>query len=86
MTASPQMIHQGKLLFNSQCNACHGTDAVAGPIPDLRYASKGVHEQFENIVLGGARAPLGMPSFAKILKPDQVKAIEAYILSRAAEK
>jgi PQQ-dependent dehydrogenase (methanol/ethanol family) len=86
MTASPQMIHQGKLLFNSQCNACHGTDAVAGPIPDLRYASKGVHEQFQNIVLGGARAPLGMPSFAKILKPDQVKAIEAYILSRAAEK
>jgi quinohemoprotein ethanol dehydrogenase len=56
------------------------------PNPDLRYASKGVHEQFEKIVLGGARASLGMPSFAKILKPDQVKAIEAYILSRAAEK
>jgi mono/diheme cytochrome c family protein len=34
-------------------------------------------------VLGGARRQLGMPSFKDALKPDQVRAIEAYILSRA---
>jgi mono/diheme cytochrome c family protein len=54
-------------------------------MPDLRYASKAVHEQFEAIVLGGTRASLGMPSFKKILTADQVRSIEAYILSRARE-
>jgi quinohemoprotein ethanol dehydrogenase len=85
LNASPKTVHTGKLLFNDQCSGCHGNDAVAGALPDLRYASKGVHEQFEKIVLGGARASLGMPSFAKILKAEQVHAIEAYVLSRAAE-
>jgi hypothetical protein len=44
-----------------------------------------VHEHFEEIVLGGARASLGMPSFQKILTAGQVRAIQAYILSRARE-
>jgi len=83
MNLSPKLIHEGKLLFNSECSGCHGTDAVAGPLPDLRYASKTVHEQFQAIVLGGTRAPQGMPSFAKVFTPEQVRAIEAYILSRA---
>ena len=58
---------------------------VAGPLPDLRYATRQVHEQFEAIVLGGARASLGMPPFKDLLKPDQVKAIQAFVLSRAKE-
>jgi len=85
MNAPPNTVHLGKLLFNDQCSGCHGNEAVAGALPDLRYASKTVHEQFEKIVLGGERASLGMPSFAKILKPEQVHAIEVYVLSRAAE-
>jgi mono/diheme cytochrome c family protein len=64
---------------------CHGFNVVAGPIPDLRYASKEVHDQFEQIVLGGQREMLGMPSFKKILNSEQVRAIQAYVLSRAAE-
>jgi mono/diheme cytochrome c family protein len=64
---------------------CHGFNVVAGPIPDLRYASKEVHDQFEQIVVGGQREILGMPSFKKILNADQVRAIQAYVLSRAAE-
>jgi quinohemoprotein ethanol dehydrogenase len=58
---------------------------VAGPLPDLRYATKAVHEQFESIVRGGARASLGMPSFKDLLSAEQVRAIEAYVLSRASE-
>jgi quinohemoprotein ethanol dehydrogenase len=83
MNASPKVIREGGLLFNDQCSGCHGVNAVGGPLPDLRYTSKTVHEQFEAIVLGGARASLGMPSFQKILKLEQVRAIQAYILSRA---
>jgi quinohemoprotein ethanol dehydrogenase len=53
-------------------------------IPDLRYATAETHHQFESIVLGGAREQFGMPSFKDALKRDQVRAIQAYILSRAA--
>jgi PQQ-dependent dehydrogenase (methanol/ethanol family) len=84
-SASAKTIKQGGMLFNSVCAPCHGINAVAGPTPDLRYLNKGTHEQFQNIVLGGARASLGMPSFQKILTPDQVQAIQAYILTRSKE-
>jgi len=40
---------------------------------------------YEAIVIGGARARLGMPSFQDLLTRDQVRAIQAYILSRAQE-
>ena len=75
----------GELLFNDQCAGCHGPDAVGGALPDLRYLTKGEHEQFEAIVLGGSRASVGMPSFGKILNADQVRAIQAYVLTHAAE-
>jgi quinohemoprotein ethanol dehydrogenase len=83
--ASPQVVHQGELLFADNCAGCHGMKAVAGPLPDLRYASKETLEGIQDIVLGGRRATLGMPSFQKILNPEQVHAIQAYIVSRARE-
>jgi quinohemoprotein ethanol dehydrogenase len=85
LASSPKEIYNGGLLFNGECANCHGLNAVAGPLPDLRYASKEVHEQFESIVLGGARASQGMPSFAKILNQAQVRSIHAYIVSRARD-
>jgi glucose dehydrogenase len=83
--APPQMVHQGELLFNDHCGGCHGINAVAGPLPDLRYASKETLDGIEGIVLGGKRAAEGMPSFAKILNASQVQAIRAFIVSRAQE-
>jgi len=83
--ASPKTIQEGNLLFNANCGPCHGINAVAGPVPDLRYASKEVHQDFDNIVLGGSRASAGMPSFKNILNAHQVHAIHAYVVSRAAE-
>jgi quinohemoprotein ethanol dehydrogenase len=85
MNASPEMIHDGQLLYAANCTSCHGLNVVAGPLPDLRYSTRQVHEQFEAIVLGGARATLGMPPFKDLLTPDQVKAIQAYVLSRSKE-
>ena len=80
--ASPRVVHEGNLLFNTHCAGCHGINAVAGPLPDLRYSSKDTLEHIDDIVLGGKRASLGMPSFAKILDASQVRAIQAYIISR----
>ncbi len=85
MNTPPATIHQGSLLYGFHCAGCHGLNVVAGPLPDLRYANKATHEQFDSIVRGGARASLGMPSFEKLLTAEQAHAIEAYILSRAAE-
>ncbi len=85
MNATPAMIREGEVLFGKHCFYCHGVSVVSSSgVPDLRYAAAETHKQFESIVLGGARQQLGMPSFQDALKRDQVRAIEAYILSRAA--
>jgi PQQ-dependent dehydrogenase (methanol/ethanol family) len=83
--ATAQVVHQGGLLFNDHCAPCHGINAVAGPLPDLRYTDKDTLQGIEAIVLGGDRAAAGMPSFQKILNPSQVRAIQAYIVARAKE-
>ena len=85
MNATPAMIREGDVLFGRHCFYCHGVGVVSSSgVPDLRYATAATHHQFESIVLGGARQQMGMPSFKDALTPDQVRAIEAYILSRAA--
>ncbi len=85
MNASPASVREGKFLYASFCYRCHGVDAVAGAsIPDLRYATAETHRQFAAIVLGGVRESRGMPSFKDLLTREQVRAIQAYVLSRAA--
>jgi quinohemoprotein ethanol dehydrogenase len=83
--ASPATIAEGRGLYDTYCYSCHGVDVVAGALPDLRYATADVHRDFEAIVLKGARAPLGMPSFGDLLSPEQARAIQAYVLHRARE-
>jgi quinohemoprotein ethanol dehydrogenase len=85
VNASPQVVREGGNLFNANCAPCHGINAIAGPLPDLRYANKETLEGIEDIVLRGSRASAGMPSFEKILNAMQVRAIQAYIVSRARE-
>jgi quinohemoprotein ethanol dehydrogenase len=82
---NPQRVHEGALLFNSNCFFCHGLNAVAGPLPDLRYSSKEVLDSLGSIVRGGTRVSYGMPSYKKILTAKEVKAIRSYIISRTQE-
>jgi mono/diheme cytochrome c family protein len=85
MNASPATIHEGSVLYTRYCFYCHGVGAASGSaVPDLRYATAETHHQFESIVLGGTRESRGMPSFKDALKPDQARAIQAYVLSQAA--
>ena len=84
LATTPAMVAEGALHYRTFCQTCHGLDAIAGPVPDLRYSTAEVHAQLDSIVLGGARKHLGMPSFADKLDRDKVKRIQAYILSRAA--
>jgi quinohemoprotein ethanol dehydrogenase len=82
---SPQVVKEGQHLYGSWCARCHGWNAIAGPLPDLRYASKQTLDGIEAIVLGGTRAAAGMPSYAKLLNAEQVQAIRAFIVARARE-
>ena len=82
---NPQIVHKGALLFNSNCFVCHGLNALAGPLPDLRYSSKETLDSLASIVLGGALTSEGMPSYKKVLTAKEVEAIRAYIISRAQE-
>ena len=79
---------RGEGLYAANCAVCHGVGAVSGGVlPDLRHVSDEVNQNFEAIVLGGARVKQGMPSFAKRLSKADLAAIEAYLSrQRAAEK
>jgi quinohemoprotein ethanol dehydrogenase len=83
LDVSPAVLAQGRQLYDAHCFGCHGVGAAAGPLPDLRYASELVHREFENIVLRGTRAPLGMPSFGDLLSSAEAQAIRAYVIQRA---
>jgi quinohemoprotein ethanol dehydrogenase len=80
---TPAAIREGQMLYGTFCFRCHGVNVIAGPLPDLRYSTAEVHGQFEAIVRGGARKDLGMPSFADKLNSQQLRAIQAYVLSRS---
>ncbi|MGH7469613.1 MAG: PQQ-dependent dehydrogenase, methanol/ethanol family [Longimicrobiales bacterium] len=86
LTARAADIAEGAVLYEYYCSFCHGTGVVSGSgVPDLRYATRTTHEQFEPIVRGGLRAPLGMPSFGDNLTAAQVRMVQAHVLQRARE-
>jgi quinohemoprotein ethanol dehydrogenase len=76
---TPAMLAMGSGLFTENCSICHSNQPRA-PLPDLRRLDKARHEAFNQIVLEGLFTPNGMPHFEDLLKPDQVKAIHAFLI------
>ena len=77
---------KGRVAFYSNtCDLCHGEEAVGGPgsVPDLRKASAETHDLFAAIVLGGLRKDKGMPVFQGAISPEELNALQAYILQQA---
>jgi hypothetical protein len=56
---------------------------TSGLYSDLRYSTRAVHEQWEEIVLGGARKSAGLASFADRIGSQEARDIEAYVIARA---
>ena len=76
----------GRQQYEARCSRCHGGDVVSsGMVPDLRYANKGMHEIFPQVVRGGVLREFGMPSFSEDLTSEQVRSIQGYILNRALQ-
>ena len=51
--------------------------------PDLRVMTMDVHEQFVDIVIGGARAEQGMPGFGDTLSNADAEALRQYLIGEA---
>lgn len=84
LTASAETIAAGHRAFAHRCSACHGMGAVSGGVlPDLRYSSAEVFEQWDAIVLGGSKMTGGMPGFSDILTTEDSQAIRAYVIERS---
>jgi len=75
----------GQGTYDRLCSNCHGDNAVSvKSIPDLRYsATLRRASDWTAIVIGGARAPKGMPSFKEMLAEDEAENIRHYIVSEA---
>jgi quinohemoprotein ethanol dehydrogenase len=85
-TASADTIARGEAAYNKTCRLCHGGSLISGGmIPDLRFMSAQTHQQFDAIVLGGARANQGMASFADVVSIDDAQAIHAYVIDVSAK-
>lgn len=86
-TSSAEVVAQGKNLFDSAgCKVCHGVLADIGwgsTIRDLRYLTKEGHAQWNDVVLGGSRKILGMPSFKEWLSEEESRALQAFVIEQA---
>ena len=83
--------YEGWRQYNVQCARCHGQDALPNPVaanllvslaPGGPAADKAA---FTKVVTDG-RESKGMPAFKKIVTPEQVDAIYAYLKGRAEKK
>jgi quinohemoprotein ethanol dehydrogenase len=84
MLVGEDVIAAGEALYAHYCVTCHGVRARGG-VKDLRYMSDDTRRHFEDIVIGGLRAKQGMAPFADVLTSDDVRKLNAYLISRADE-
>jgi quinohemoprotein ethanol dehydrogenase len=84
--ASAETLASGAGLFAQNCAVCHGIGATGGGglLPDLRQSAPAVFNKFQQIVHDGSLLSVGMPAFKGWLKPAEVEAIRAYLLSKRA--
>jgi cytochrome c oxidase cbb3-type subunit III len=79
----PKTLALGKSMFTTNCVACHGPDAggVIGPnLTDDYWLHGGDPAAIFRTVREGV-LPKGMPSWGQVLKPEQTRAVVAYVIS-----
>jgi mono/diheme cytochrome c family protein len=86
-----QLEYEGWRQYSVNCARCHGQDVLPNPVaanllisvaPGGPMASE---EKFVQVVSEG-RPDRGMPAFKSILRPDQIRAIYAYVKGRAEKR
>jgi len=81
-------VAHGKAVYHRYCAGCHGDAAVSGGVlPDLRTSAYSASATaWATIVRAGPLATRGMVAFGAELSADDVEAIRAYVVQRAAEQ
>ena len=77
----PSEVLQGKTLFAGKCAACHAADGggVIGPnLTDDAWLHGGTIDSIYATVNNGKLAK-GMPAWGKLLKPDEIEEVVAYV-------
>ena len=81
----PELATQGKSLYRQLCSNCHGVNMVnAGTSSfDLRKFPQDDKTRFVNSVMHGKNA---MPAWGDLVKPEEIEAIWAYVLTGGKTK
>ncbi|WP_309605058.1 c-type cytochrome, partial [Phenylobacterium sp.] len=73
----------GYVIFNANCQVCHGANATGSWLPDLKRTPMiATPTDFNSVVLEGVRAHNGMVSFAKFLSAKDVEDVRAFLISQ----
>ena len=82
---SPELAAQGKTLYRQLCSNCHGVNMVSAGTSsfDLRKFPQDDKARFVNSVMKGKNT---MPAWGDIVKPDEIEAIWAYVLTGGKTK
>jgi PQQ-dependent dehydrogenase (methanol/ethanol family) len=82
---SPETLMLGAVTYARRCSMCHGAEAASGGLaPDLRHSQAATFDRYDQVVLGGALANRGMPSFQGFVTAEELAAIKAYVLTQRA--
>lgn len=84
VTVGQDVVDYGQVMYQRHCSWCHGDGLRTGGLnPDLRWSSPQIHAIWEQIVIDGALAPVGMVGFKDYLSTGDAEAIRQYVLSEA---
>ncbi|WP_262693973.1 PQQ-dependent dehydrogenase, methanol/ethanol family [Kordiimonas aquimaris] len=80
-----ETLQSGVVHYARNCLVCHGPVAISsGVLPDLRWSSYTADsDAWQAVVSEGVLADSGMVSFSKLLTPEEIEAIRAYVISQA---
>jgi len=79
----PAKLAQGRTVFEASCSPCHRADAggVIGPnLTDDYWIHGGRPTQILGTITNGV-ADKGMPAWGSVLKPDDLPAVSAFVMS-----
>jgi mono/diheme cytochrome c family protein len=75
----PEQVKKGAALYASHCESCHGVRMIGPPWAiDLKTFPRDNPARFVDSVTNGIR---GMPPWGDVLKPDEIKALWAYVVA-----
>lgn len=75
---------RGFLIFNENCQVCHGANASGQWLPNLPHSPMiATADDFRSVVIDGARAHNGMASFKRFLNDQEVEDVRAFLISLA---